>query len=160
MVIIKSAWSGPMVLWILLHTKYMHSQYLPDLIQSNLSFLEKNIEMAQNAHKKSTRYIIIMIFPPCKKKLHQTCSSYLQKMCLRNYSKRRENDYLWKLKYQYRQQNSKGPHDCCVGGDDLVRQRSFYSERRKMGGTKKPRSFILDSAKHAKKILFCDPVLG
>ena len=45
----------------------MYSQYLPDLIQSNLSFLEKNIEMAQNAHKKSTRYIIIMIFPPCKK---------------------------------------------------------------------------------------------
>ena len=45
----------------------MYSQYLPDLIQANLSFLEKNIEMAQNAHKKSTKYIIIMIFPPCKK---------------------------------------------------------------------------------------------
>ena len=52
---------------IITYTKYMYSQYLPDLIQSNLSFLEKNIEMAQNAHKKSTRYIIIMIFPPCKK---------------------------------------------------------------------------------------------
>ena len=48
----------------------MQSQYLPDLIQANLSFLEKNIEMAQNAHKKSTKYNIIMIFPPCNSIRH------------------------------------------------------------------------------------------
>ena len=76
-------------------------------------------------------------------------------------NKKWKNEHFLKLKFQYHhQQNGKGPHDCCVGGDDLVRQRSFYSERRKMGGTKKPCSFILDSAKHAEKILFCDPVLG